>query len=215
MILKTLSIIFLFALLLTINADPSEEGKVITSGSLAVKFVDNFDESDIGEVRSLSKRDGAKHFEIATRKCGSSKSCYVSLRTCDKDPKTCNFVLSWDFDGVTVNYELLALSNTWAGVLLTQDKQLGNDNLIVCMKDSKSDTVSVVQYYKNSSDSDLVKLVEPDDNIVKKQGMYSPEGYIYCKFSRPQFSHNSMITDLTKPHYIYVERGSKGLFSSI
>lgn len=205
-----LNLLVLTILVVATNADPSDEGKVITSGSVAVKFVDNFDDTDLGEVRSISKRDGAKHFEMATKRCGSTKSCYVSLRTCDKDPKTCNFVLSWDFDGATINYELIALSNTWAGVLLTQDKSLGNDNLIVCMKDANSDTVSVAHYYKNSSDSNLIKLVAPDDNIVKRQGMYSPEGYIYCKFSRPKFSHNSMITDLTKPHYIYVERGSKG-----
>lgn len=201
---------FFIALISHTIADPSNEGKVISSGSVAVKFVDNYDDSNVGEVRSISKRDSAKHFELATRKCGSSKSCYVSLKTCDEDPKTCNFVLSWDFDGVTVNYELIALSNTWVGVLLTQDKSLGNDNLIVCMKDPKSDAVSVMHYYKNSSDSDLIKLIEPDDNIVKRQGLYSPEGYIYCKFSRPKFSHNSMITDLGKPHYLYVERGSPG-----
>lgn len=165
---------------------------------------------DEEEVRSISKRDSAKHFELATRKCGSSRSCYVSLKTCDEDPKTCNFVLSWDYDGVTVNYELIALSNTWAGVLFTEDKKLGNDNLVVCMKDGASDDVRIVHYYKNTSDSDLVKLHEPEDNLVKRQGMYSPEGYIICKFSRPKFSNSPMVTDLNKPHYIYVERGQTG-----
>lgn len=222
MILKAvvkLNLLVLVILILKTNADPTSETKQIAAGSRnpgkiasnAVKFVE-LDSIDNEEVvaRRLQKRDSARHFELATRKCGSSRSCYVSLKTCDEDPKTCNFVLSWEFDGVTVNYELIALSNTWTGVLLTQDKKLGDDNLIVCMKDANSDKVSVVHYYKNNSDSDLVKLVEPDDNIVKKQGLYSPEGYIYCKFSRPKFSHNSMVTDLNKPHYIYVERGSPG-----
>lgn len=209
MIRKTtiLSILFLAVFVIKANA---EDGKVIGSNSIAVKFIDNglLDEEE--EVKSLSKRDSGKHFELATRKCGSSRSCYVSLKTCDRDPKTCNFVLSWDYDGVTINYELIALSNTWTGVLFTEDKKLGNDNIVVCMKDANSDTVSIVHYYKNTSDSDLVKLIDPDNNLVKKQGLYSPEGYIYCKFSRPKFSHNSMITDLNKPHFIYVERGSPG-----
>lgn len=207
MILKALKLncLLLIILIWKINADSSEDGKLIQK---SVNFKDNSEPTELTEPRS--KRDSSNHFELATRKCGSSKSCYVSLKTCDQDPKTCNFVLSWDFDGVTINYELIALSNIWAGVLFSEDKKLGSDNLIVCLKDTNSETVSVVHYFKNSSDSDLIKLVAPDDNLVKKQGSYSPEGYIYCKFSRPKFSHNSMITDLNKPHYIYVERGSAG-----
>ena len=136
-----LNLLLLAIWTVAVQAEPSsEEGKIIGANSIAVKFIDNgmLDEE---EVRSLSKRDSAKHFELATRKCGSSRSCYVSLKTCDEDPKTCNFVLSWDFDGVTINYELIALSNTWVGVLLSEDKALGNDNLIVCMKDGTSDEV--------------------------------------------------------------------------
>jgi len=214
MILKFtwLNLILLGILILKSSADPSSEGKVINSKTVAVKFEDDGKDGEIDEglIRSISKRDSSKHFELATRKCGSSKSCYVSLKTCDEDPKTCNFALSWDYDGATINYELLALSNTWTGVLFSEDKKLGNDNLIVCLKDASSDSVSVLHYFKNSSDSDLVKLSEPDDNIVRRQGLYSPDGYIYCKFSRPKSSHNSLITDLNKPHFIYVERGSPG-----
>jgi hypothetical protein len=124
------------------------------------------------------------------------------------DPKTCNFVLSWDYDGLTINYELIALSNTWAGIVFSDDQKLGNDNIVVCMKEPDSDTISIVNYYKNTSDSELLKL--DDNNILKKQGIYSPEGFIYCKFSREKSSSNPLVTDLNKPHYIYVERGSPG-----
>lgn len=86
----------------------------------------------------------------------------------------------------------------------------GDDNLVVCMKEPVLDRVSVIQYYKNSSGSELVRLTASDDNLVKIQGSYDLDGLITCKFSRPKVSINKLITDLTKPHYIYIERGSLG-----
>jgi hypothetical protein len=64
---------------------------------------------------------------MSTSECGSRKSCYVSLKTCDVDPKTCNFVLSWDFDGELINYELTAISNSWVSVVFSQDQYLVNN----------------------------------------------------------------------------------------
>ena len=65
-----------------------------------------------------------RHFESSTYQCGIRKSCYVSLKTCDVDPKTCNFVLSWDFDGDYVNFELTGLTYSWISVLFTDDQYL-------------------------------------------------------------------------------------------
>jgi len=61
---------------------------------------------------------------MATADCGNKKSCYVSLKTCDVDPKTCNFVLNWDFDGQLVNFELVGLSYAWVGVVFSEDQYL-------------------------------------------------------------------------------------------
>lgn len=144
---------------------------------------------------------------MSTSQCGSRKSCYVSAKTCDIDPKTCNFVLSWDYDGDLINYELTAYSNAWVGVVFSQDQNLGDDNIVVCLRDFSQ--VSVIQYYKNSTGNDLVRLTASEDNLVKKEG-YGSEGLINCKFSRPKQSINKLITDLSKPHYIYIERGSLG-----
>jgi hypothetical protein len=67
---------------------------------------------------------------MSTSECGSRKSCYVSLKTCDVDPKTCNFVLSWDFDGELINYELTAISNSWVSVVFSQDQYLVNNKYL-------------------------------------------------------------------------------------
>lgn len=145
---------------------------------------------------------------MSTSQCGSRKNCYVSDRTCDVDPKKCNFVLSWDYDGEYINYELTAYSNAWVGVVFSQDQHLGDDNIVVCLKEFGK--VSVVQYYKNSSGHDLLRLTASEDNLVKTDG-YTSDGLMNCKFSRPKESINKLITDLSKPHYIYIERGSIGI----
>ena len=147
---------------------------------------------------------------MSTSQCGSKKSCYVSLKTCDVDPKTCNFVLSWDFDGENVNYELTGLSNAWLSVVFSQDQYLGNDNVVVCLKQHGTENVFVQQYFKNTNDGELVKLVGPSDNLLNKEGFYNAAGYIYCRFSRPKASSNPLITDLSQPHYVYIERGTPG-----
>ncbi len=68
----------------------------------------------------------------------------------------------------------------------------------------------MIQYYKNSSGSELVRLSPTDDNLLKKEGSYDLDGFITCKFSRPKQSNNKLVTDLSKPHYVYIERGSLG-----
>jgi hypothetical protein len=146
---------------------------------------------------------------MSTSQCGSKKSCYVSLKTCDTDPKTCNFVLSWNYDGELINYELTGLSSVWLALVFSQDNLLGNDNIIVCMRRPGSESsVSVIQYFKNTNDGELVKLVDASDNLINTAGYYNPAGYIYCKFSRPKESSNPLVADLTKPQYIYIERGA-------
>jgi len=160
--------------------------------------------------KSISKRNSEKKFEMSTSECGSRKSCYVSLKTCDVDPKTCNFVLSWDFDGELINYELTAISNSWVSVVFSQDQYLGDDNLVVCMKEQLSDKVSVIQYYKNASGIELIRLTASENNLINTQASFDLDRLITCKFSRPKESTKKLITDLTKPHFIYIERGSLG-----
>jgi hypothetical protein len=72
----------------------------------------------------IFKRDATNQFEMATSECGNKKSCYVSLKTCDVDPKTCNFVLNWNFDGQLVNFELVGLTYAWVGVVFSEDQYL-------------------------------------------------------------------------------------------
>jgi hypothetical protein len=78
------------------------------------------------------------------------------------------------------------------------------------MKETDSDKVSVVHYYKNTSDSDLTKLIGLSDGLSKQYGVYNPNGLIYCRFSRAKTTNNPLIADLSRPHYIYVERGAPG-----
>lgn len=183
-----------------------------------ISHVDKFESKEIDDeligqqfsnkTRYRSKRDVTKHFEASTFQCGSRKSCYVSLKTCDTDPKTCNFVLSWDYDGEFVNYELTGLSYAWIGVVFTEDQTLGDDNLVVCSRDT-NEKLSIDHYYRKKDDSKLIKL-EPEDYLRKKFISFNQAGYIYCRFSRAKTTENSYVTDLAKPHYVYIERGAPG-----
>lgn len=56
----------------------------------------------------------------------------------------------------------------------------------------------------------LIKL-EPEDYLKNKRSEFNQAvGYITCKFSRSKTVNNRYVTDLLKPHYIYVERGAPG-----
>jgi hypothetical protein len=72
----------------------------------------------------ILKRDVNNYFEMSTFECGSRKSCFVSLKNCDVDPKSCNFVLSWDFDGELINFELTGLTRTWISLIFSVDQYL-------------------------------------------------------------------------------------------
>lgn len=132
------------------------------------------------------------------------------MNTCDVDPKTCNFVLSWEFDGQFVNFELTGLSKAWVAVVLSNDRYLGNDNIIVCSRYPETERLSIDHYFLKKDDTLLYKI-EPEDNLKNKEINYnSKEAYITCKFSRPKTVDNEFVSDLSKPHFIYVERGAPG-----
>ena len=179
-----------------------------STSRLIDNHVDEVAVPSVNKTRFRSKRDVTRHFEASTYQCGTKKSCYVSLKTCDTDPKTCNFVLSWDFDGEMVNYELTGLSYAWIGVLFTEDQYLGEDNMVVCSR-NEEEKLSIDHYYRRKDDPRLMRI-EPEDYLKKKYISFNPAGYIYCRFSRYKYTESSYVTDLSKPHYIYVERGAPG-----
>ncbi|CAF0777916.1 unnamed protein product [Brachionus calyciflorus] len=170
----------------------------------------NLKSSLTSESKTRSKRNAVEFFRSSTQQCGLRRSCYVSLNTCDIDPKTCNFVLSWEYDGQLINYELTGLSHAWIAVVLSQDRYLGNDNIIVCSRYADNEKLSIDHYFKKKDDSTLYKI-EPDDYLKNKEITFSQNGaYINCKFSRPKTVDNEFVSDLSQPHYVYVERGAPG-----
>lgn len=83
--------------------------------------------------------------------------------------------------------------------------------MVVCSKFGE-DKLSIDHYFKRKDSSQLIKL-EPEDYLKKKFITFNPsDGYIYCKFSRPKFVDDKYVTDLNKPHHIYVERGVPGYY---
>ena len=79
--------------------------------------------SETKPTKTIAKRNSAaKQFELSTKQCGSRRSCYVSPRTCDTEHNKCEYVLSWEFDGELINYQLTAISKNWAGVVFSKDK---------------------------------------------------------------------------------------------
>jgi hypothetical protein len=79
------------------------------------------------------------------------------------------------------------------------------------MKEQLSVKVSVIQYYKNASGIELIRLTASENNLINTQASFDLDRLITCKFSRPKESTKKLITDLTKPHFIYIERGSLGI----
>ena len=141
--------------------------------------------------------------------CGTRKSCYVSLKSCDVDPKTCNFVLNWDYDGKLINYELTGLSYFWIGVAFSEDIYFGDDNVVICSRNPDTERLVVDQYFKPKGDSSQMIQLSPSQ-LENTEITYDGNGLMKCKFSRPKSSDNKYVTDMNKPHYIYVERGAPG-----
>jgi len=164
------------------------------------------------EVKSRARRNIYRHFQDSTSQCGSRKSCYVSLNTCDVNPDTCNFVLSWEFDGELVNFELTGLSYAWISVAFSQDQYWGDDNLVICSRNADTNRLSIEHYYKRSEDAAQLIRLEPDDHLVNKYITFNQaDGFIYCRFSRRRtVENNRYVTDLAQPHFIYIERGAPG-----
>ena len=109
-----------------------------------------------------------------------------------------------------INYELTGLSYAWVAVVLSDDRYLGNDNIIVCSRYADTEKLSIDHYIKKKDDSTLYKI-EPEDYLKNKQISFNPTGaFISCKFSRPKTVDNEFVSDLSKPHYVYVERGAPG-----
>jgi hypothetical protein len=46
--------------------------------------------------------------------------------------------------------------------------------------------------------------------LQKTEITFNEGGYIKCRFSRPKTTESKFIADLSKPHYVYVERGAPG-----
>lgn len=70
--------------------------------------------------------------------------------------------------------------------------------------------MSIDHYFKKKDDSTLYKI-EPEDYLKNKQISFNPTGaFISCKFSRAKTVDNEFVSDLAKPHYVYVERGAPG-----
>ena len=133
----------------------------------------------------------------------------MSLRSCDTDPKTCNFVLNWDYDGKLINYELTGLSYFWIGVAFSEDIYWGDDNVVICSRNPDTGKLGIDQYFKPKTESSPMIQLSPNQ-LVNTHITYDEIGYINCKFSRTKESDNKYVTDMTKPHYIYVERGAPG-----
>ena len=94
--------------------------------------------------------------------------------------------------------------------MLSDDRYLGNDNLIVCSRYPETEKLSIDHYYKKKDNTHLFKI-EPEDYLKNKYIYYnSNEAYITCKFSRPKTVENEFVNDLSMPHFIYVERGAPG-----
>ncbi len=85
--------------------------------------------------------------------------------------------------------------------------------MVVCSR-NEEEKLSVNQYFRRKDDQQLIKL-EPEDYLKKKFISFNQAGYIYCKFSRPKTSESIYVTDLSKPHYVFVERGAPGNFDLI
>jgi hypothetical protein len=81
--------------------------------------------------------------------------------------------------------------------------------MVICSRDSNTEKVSIDHFYKRKDDSQLVRL-DSEDYLKNKFVAFNPEGFIHCKFSRPKTSDTRYIADLTKSHYVYVERGAPG-----
>lgn len=172
-------------------------------------FIFGNDMNSANEIKPRFKRDVTKNFEYALSQCGTRKSCYVSLKSCDSDPKTCNFVLNWDYDGNLINYELTGLSYFWIGVAFSEDIYWGDDNAVICSRNPDTGRLAIDQYFKPKPDSSPMIQLSPNQ-LLNTHITYDEIGLISCKFSRTKASENRYVTDMNKPHYIYVERGAPG-----
>lgn len=82
---------------------------------------------------------------------------------------------------------------------------------MICARDPDNNQLSINHFYKPVEDSQLIKL-EPHDHLTSKFITYNQaDGFIYCRFSRPRtVENNRYVTDLSQPHFIYIERGAPG-----
>lgn len=118
---RTGLIVFLFCLAYSVVLCEEGGGKLIKAGDYTAVPEPAAMQDESSSLMRV-KRDASKHFESSTYECGSRRSCYVSLKTCDIDPRTCNYVLSWDYDSENVNFELSALTHAWISVVLSDDQ---------------------------------------------------------------------------------------------
>lgn len=184
------------------------------SSSILLIFVSLFISFNIICASDVDAAESGKHLEkrntelvfLNTKDCGTRKNCFISPHDCDTNRDKCNFVLKWDFDGKLINYELTAITKSWASILFSEDKTIGNDNLIACLR--QGDKVSINHYYKQNTNSELVHLRSNEDGLLNKDGKYE-KGIINCTFSREIYTGNKLINNLNVPHYIHVGTGNQ------
>ena len=143
---------------------------------------------------------------LNTKDCGTKKNCFISPHDCDIHREKCNYVLKWDFDGKLINYELTAITKSWASILFSEDKAIGNDNLVACLR--AGDKVVIQNYYKETSDSPLLPLRPNEDGLSKKSAKYE-NGIINCTFSREILTGKKYVNNLNLPHYIHIGTGNQ------
>ena len=85
----------------------------------------------------------------------------------------------------------------------------GDDNIVVCSRDPATERSSIDHYFKKKDVNQLYKL-EPEDYLRNKLVSFDSVGIVSCKFSRTKASSSVYVGDLSKPQFIYVERGSPG-----
>jgi hypothetical protein len=75
------------------------------------------------------------------------------------------------------------------------------------MKRPDNSEVIISHYYKETSESELIRLKPSEDGLSKESGKYE-SGILHCKFSRELISGSKYVRDLNSGHYVAIDKGT-------
>jgi hypothetical protein len=147
---------------------------------------------------------------ISTAGCGRTKGCYRNPPGCSVD--SCDILATWHVDIDHVRFELVADTEGWVAIGLSEDLKMGNDYVYECVANASSTDPKrpVIGYSRNLEKGKVNQVISTTQDLKSSDRFSSSDGIIdngriSCSFNLMKSSSHSSLS--THPYHLLLAKG--------